>query len=800
MNRWTVLLAAMLMVLVVAMGCSGSGDSPVAPSADQGLTTGSSHAGQSQTHLWGYYDVYIDIENQTVEAVLNREVMFAANVVQFLNGNPMGMQFNIIETPIGPDYVDVKINVGLTHPLPGMPQYNGYDVRGIFIGDGSQTLDYGTGCRAAAAGFDQWMFSDNADGYTRWWNPGEFTVAGVLGYTPGDFATRGYTGNATINPYKYFADNLGAEDDVWEFINTTSGRGVFSSGRTNTRYYHLRFPNTKGVSYNYAIVANWAGEAPGDHPANADEAVALSVYVEPDIYYVDESDFGGDLILDINVPNWPEGPQPTGIYVESDIIGGLYTLDSLEMEPVGGTDVYSTYHVEIPTGTFSGTEGFEYWVICEYDGYDYKCEFTPPVPGAAPNATLAAFFRYDLYVSPIAYNKPPVCEVECLTPMPYEDWATEIEFSAEGSYDPDPDDTLTFEWDFDGDGTFGDPYDSGTDDHPFKYYDSDYVGQVCVRVSDGKDETECCCDVDITAYKTKNIPLREGVDARDLAMDNSDGDLYILYSDGAVYKYTEDDYYQDGSSLATTSTNAVYMDASPNGDFLVSSGASGFYCRSFYASGSPASNHTAFSANTWAHDGVCPAGGSTNNRHCSYYDCSLSSSYVIFWMWQPPSYGGASGYLFTEGTGYYNINHNYMRGTEADPNGYVYVVEDSPEYRVERRHYYMYSWSSYYWGGFGDDSPNFNDPRDITRDDSTSATLYVLDELSTGEPAIKKFTYNGTPQGTFGDSTSISGDPLRIEGSQRLFQGSSDNLMFVLHGDSTDGYFLSIFFEDELTE
>ena len=174
MNRWTVLIAAVLMSMLVALGCSGGDGDPVAPTSDTGLTESIGHTGQSQTHLWGYYDVFIDIENQTVEAVPSRDAMFAANVVQFLNNNPAGLAFNIVSTPVGVDYIDVTVDVSITHPLPGMPQYDGYDVRGTFMGDGGYSMSYGSGLRAAAPGTDQYMF--NADGYTRWFNLNDFPI------------------------------------------------------------------------------------------------------------------------------------------------------------------------------------------------------------------------------------------------------------------------------------------------------------------------------------------------------------------------------------------------------------------------------------------------------------------------------------------------------------------------------------------------------------------------------------------------------------------------------------------------
>lgn len=497
MNRWTVLLAAIMITLFAAMGCSGGGDNPVAPTTDTGITEGGMHTGQTQTHLWGYYDVIMDIESMTVEAIPVRDAMFAANVVTFLNGNPMGLQFSIISITPGTSDTGVLINVGIAHPLPGMTQYNGYDVRGVFVADGSMTMDYGSGLRYAANGTDQ--FLNNPDGYTRWFNPNEFRTPGLMGYTPGDFASQGYTGNATLNPYKYYANGLAATSNYWNFLTSTSNNGVFASGATNQRQYDLTFPNTKGVRYGYAVVANWQGEDPGDHPSNAPESVGITVDVTDNIWYVDDEHNGGDFILDVNVFNW--GDQPSGLYLESDLIGGSYEFTPAEMIPVGGTGNVSTYHVEVPTTDVTGTEGGEYWIVAEYDGENYTGPFTPP--GGAPSATLAAFFRFDLLIADEPYNADPVCDMFVVTEMPVETYGEiDVEFDATGSYDPDAGDTLTFHWDFDGDGTYDeDPDDAyeGDPDNPTHTYTDSFEGQACLWLEDGNGgEAECCDDIDIS--------------------------------------------------------------------------------------------------------------------------------------------------------------------------------------------------------------------------------------------------------------------------------------------------------------
>jgi hypothetical protein len=452
MKRWTVVLATVVIFTLVALGCSGGGN-PVAPTSEPDLAVGvQSHETSPQTHLWGFYDVYIDIETQTVEYVVNRQAMFTANVVQFVNGNPANLAFKINSTPTDPNWVDVDIDVSITHPFPGLTEYNGYDVKGIFIGDASASLSYNGDLDYAVLGTDQFMqdfdgggdglIYGNPDGYTRWWNPTEFTASGVLGYTPGKVATPGYLGTATLNPYKYFADGLGKDDDAWEWLNANAAtNGVVSAGSTNTRNYYLRFPMLKGVKYNYAIAANWIDET--THPANAVEAPAISCEVTPDIYWVPPSgaDKGGDLILDLHVWSWDELFQPSTIFVESTVLTAVYEFDSTDMTPTGGDDNYSTYHAEILADTITGLTDQEFWVICQYDEYDYTNAFG--VTNLAGTDKLAAFFRYDLFVSDVAYNKPPdLTSGVDGNDAPFEETAEQYSVTVS---DPDGD-PLTYSW------------------------------------------------------------------------------------------------------------------------------------------------------------------------------------------------------------------------------------------------------------------------------------------------------------------------------------------------------------------
>ncbi len=418
MNRWLGPFATLVLAAMIAVGCSDGNDSPLAATAGPGNPKLTADVGQPQMHLWGYYTVYMDLASGRVEAIPMRNATGVEpspwNVANFINGNPANLSFHINKTIVGDDGIDVDIDVSITHPFPGMSQYNGYDVRGIFIGDGHGTLEY-SGLRYAVRGVDQYLGMPPdpwaPDGYTRWWNPDEFPHPGILGYTKGIFATPGYQGSATLNPYMYFADGLGAEADLMEFLVSTGNHGVFSAGKKNTRNYRINFPTpTPNVKFNYAIVASWEGE--DIHPANGSEAMGITAEVTDSLYYVDPTDWGGDLILDLGVFDWSGqlslAQTEYRIKIESDLIDGIYELTDEEMAQAPPYGPYPTYHVEIPVTHLTGTEGNEYWVIIEYADLDYSNEFD--IPNDAWSEPLAALFRDDVYVSDTPYNTPPVVD------------------------------------------------------------------------------------------------------------------------------------------------------------------------------------------------------------------------------------------------------------------------------------------------------------------------------------------------------------------------------------------------------
>jgi hypothetical protein len=177
--------------------------------------------------------------------------------------------------------------------------------------------------------------------------------------------------------------------------------GVFSSGMYWPRRWELRFPKSKGVNFDYAVLASWKGEAPADHPANASEPVYIATdWVDSTSIWRDPAtgEFGGKVVADIAVFDWDKTPvigtQTTfyRIIVDSDMFDGPHVLTPFEMIPTGNYFWdYPSYHVEIPVTKITKNEGNDFWIVAEDLGSSYQNQYG--VPNSAGSDTLAAFER-----------------------------------------------------------------------------------------------------------------------------------------------------------------------------------------------------------------------------------------------------------------------------------------------------------------------------------------------------------------------------------------------------------------------
>jgi hypothetical protein len=328
--------------------------------------------------------------------------MFAVNVVNFLNQNPASVDTDIVDVQHAGEVLIINIDVGITHPFPGNVGFNGYDVRGIFMGNGSVSLVYNPDLIYPDFDVDQSIggidgdFTDAPDGYTRWFNATEFSTGGMplFSYAQGNKATPGYSPTATLSPYHYYADGLGATESAAEWLaSNPDSNGVFSAGSKNIRRYAVRFPTAETkVKFGYAVTANWEGLNAEFHPSNAPEAVAADATITPDIYFNGPGDFGGSIISDLTLYSW--AGQPSTIVIESPVLSSPYALSGAEMEPVDSGENYATWHIEIPADNVTNGDDTEFWAIAEYPGFNYKNDFgTANLAGDDP---LAAYFRFEL--------------------------------------------------------------------------------------------------------------------------------------------------------------------------------------------------------------------------------------------------------------------------------------------------------------------------------------------------------------------------------------------------------------------
>lgn len=522
------------LILLLAVGCSGRTGDPATPGlAGSGINHPVNH---SSSHLWGVWNVEIDQETHDVEIIPVRGADYAVDIVKFLQ--PPQAPGNLLQINLDPssDFPNgyVVVDVTLVHPFPGYKKFSGFDVRGIVISNGSL---FGIADNGIIYGGDEAITLNNADGMTRWYNPVEFLSQGsIWGFTEGALGSKDYAFTGTLNSYKYFCSGLDATASLGEFFNDPGNpnpRGVFYNSDSNTRRYELQFPIIGGFpvfKFQYAIQANWETpliDPPDNVPddfslsANSAEAFCISAADLSDMYYKEPGDFGGSLIFDLQIFDHQGLMNSTGVIDEISAIhletpsglittGGIASFDySSLLANMTAFDPQSvSFHLEVTDVEPAGEGDFPVLIVVESNDPD---SYDQGIPGViVPDGILSAYFMAKAHVGSGGVGEPPVADAIAVTSPPYCP-GDSIEFDASGSYDPDGGSIVSYEWDFDGDGIYGDSYDSGTDGNPVLSYGSSGTHMIDVRVMDDEGMTD-----------TLDIPI--GIDIGGATWVDDDGD------------------------------------------------------------------------------------------------------------------------------------------------------------------------------------------------------------------------------------------------------------------------------------
>jgi len=420
MTRY-LLNTAIFLAVVLIIGCAGSSTNPVTPSTDINDTTQSADA--NSRHLWGLWDVTIDGSTMEVEIVPARGLEFTANVTRFLQppSSPVNLLSIALQPGSDPSSGYFVLDITVQHPFPGAQQFRGFDVRGIFYTFNSVVSDHDPSVTWAASPGSHLL---NPDGYTRWWNPDEFTsFEKIFGFTHGKLAPP-IEPSCTLNGYKYFTDDLDAGDDQWSigFAN----RGTFGVSSANSRRYEIQFKQDGGSNvfdFNYAIDASWSQPDPAYSPdfpveaydlmANCREAYAMSTgFDDSTAWWTNETTYGGDLHIDLEVGDW--GALEDGVTVPDEIseiwIESKTLFDEkIDIYPLatvtdGNSVSTSVFSFDITDVSPSGTDDQEILVSVIAS---HPSNYEPQVPGGDnfdyPDIPLTAYMMFN---APIIGEEP----------------------------------------------------------------------------------------------------------------------------------------------------------------------------------------------------------------------------------------------------------------------------------------------------------------------------------------------------------------------------------------------------------
>ncbi len=501
-------LSLLVLTMLLAAGC-GSPSHPLIPASDSpdpGFVDSARDSVFAPTErvLWGYFEWVIDTRNETFEAIPLRSSQMHLNVSKFIDAAPT--KFSFTNFTVDKAASTIGLDVGITHPFPSNPNLAGFDVRGILIGAGSLAPSEDDPSLVMAGPGDTHLA--NADGWTRWWNPVEFNIGdNIFSYRDGKYGIKHSVGNynCTLNGYKLFADDLGKNEHPDGL--SVQDRAVFSPGQTNWRHYLLWFPQQDDkfiIKYNYAVDVSWEnipdyqpGEPvsiPDDYIPEANQPEPFRIDIETkfnSLYYENETSKGGSLIYEIRIFDW-QGYLNVGdvtdeiseLKIEAGCLASSVTGTLLD--PGSDPQAYAVYEVLISGDELLSNADCDALITVVSANGDYQPSLTG-YNGTAPLSSYEIFPFAEISPTAPPPNQAPTAAAEAdKTSVMVGETVT---FDASDSSDNDGT-IISYEWDFDGDGVYGDLYDGGTAVQPQKIFGETGSFDVDLRVTDDDGDSD----------------------------------------------------------------------------------------------------------------------------------------------------------------------------------------------------------------------------------------------------------------------------------------------------------------------
>ena len=501
-----------ILSLMALLGCSSGGGDILQPEVKAEVNAASHHN-------WGVWEFTACPEEGTLDAAQLRTGNMHLNALQFLE--PPALVYLTLDSV---EFIGdvIECDIGLRHPFLGLDEFTGFDVSGILITNGSVSGFEDPNLVMAGDGDTRLL---NPDGYTRWWNPSEFPYDGTMfGYKDGMLGTPDVIGhyNSTLNAYKFFCDDLDADDPVGNLGATN--RCVFTAGQKNVRHYSIEMGDD-GLVFNYAVDASWKSptgdppwEVPGsfDEDANKPEAWHVSVTEFENTLWNDGVASGGDLRLQIMV--WDH-------YDAEDSIAKLESPGNFpamsESVPYMGGSGYAAYGFQI-YGVTPAEDEIEILVQVESNSYGYQ--------GLLPGEMVTAYLIYSAEVSG---TNPGSSTLTILSP--------------DGGELLEPNCPFEIEW-----GSTGDPID----DVKLEYSTDGFITEIYEIIDTTSNDGEYGWDVPEIESDTVRVRVSDVLNAA--VKDISDDDFSIAAPGEPIWpRYKFDSSNQGVSPYNGPSTNHV---------------------------------------------------------------------------------------------------------------------------------------------------------------------------------------------------------------------------------------------------